>query len=235
MKLYDGFISQINGLINGRRALTAEYSPSSLENAGKNNVLFLKDTAFELGGSGEKCVSTLAVTSSFKYSNRIRLLGGDIKDIKSDCPFAKIVLLEIEEIDEETAFEKIRRLEQIRYNFCPRGFMSRASAISMREQIRVGKKTVKDKISLVDYAKFMLGEYLKDSIVKSAEIILVTDRSFDYDGLISVSEKIKDTTSALNHILDNVLFDCKSCNLKEICDEVEGMKELHMKTVNQKR
>ena len=44
--------------------------------------------------------------------------------------------------------------------------------------------------------------------------------------------KIKRTTSALNHILDNV-FDCSTCNLKEICDEVEGMKELHIKKAKQ--
>ena len=232
MQLYDGFISQINGLIGRRPAITVNYFPSRLKNAGKNNVLFLNETAFELGGSGEKCVSTLAVTSSFKYSNRTYILGNDINNIKADCPFAKVVLLEIEDIDEENAFDRIKQLEQIRYSFCPEGFMSRASAISMREQIRVGKRAVKDKISLADYANCIMGEYLRNPIVKSAEIILVTDRDFDYDGLISVAEKIKDTTSALSHILDNVLFDCKNCNLKEICDEVEGMKELHIKTAN---
>ena len=49
--------------------------------------------------------------------------------------------------------------------------------------------------------------------------------------LNSVAKKISQTTSALNHIFDNVMFDCSTCNLKEICDEVDGLKELHLKTV----
>ena len=28
-------------------------------------------------------------------------------------------------------------------------------------------------------------------------------------------------------IMKNLIMDCKACNLKEVCDEVEGMKELH--------
>lgn len=232
MQLYDGFISQLREIIKKENVNIQPYKPSKLRAADKNNVLFLKDTAFELGGSSQKCVSTLAVTSSMHFENKTYVLGNDIKDIKQDSPFAKIVLLEIEDVDEEAAFSKIKELELVRYQFCPEGFMARASALSMREQIRVSKKAVKQKISFFDYGNAVIGEYLKNPIVKSVELILITDKSFDFDNLSKISEKIKETTSALNHILDNVLFDCKSCNLKEICDEVEGMKELHRKTAD---
>lgn len=232
MVLYDSFISQIKELLNDKNAKTEPYKSSKLAIADKNNVLFLKDTAYELGGSQTKCVSTIAVTSDIKFNNETHILGKDIFEIKEDTPFAKVVLLEIEDIDGQTAFEKIKELEHIRYQFCPEGFMTRASALNMREQIRVSKKAVKKKISFADYGNSVICEYLKNPIVKSVELILVTEKDFDYGKLYELSEKIKDTTSALNHIFDNVLFDCKSCNLKEICDEVEGMKELHMKTAN---
>lgn len=232
MQLYDGFISQFGEIMDKNNMRSEAYKPSELKPASKNNVLLLKDTAFELGGSSQKCVSTLAVTSSMHFSNKTYVLGEDIADIKGDSPFAKIVLLEIDDIDEEAAFSKIKELEHIRYQFCPEGFMARASALSMREQIRVSKTAVKQKVSFFDYGNAVMGEYLKNPIVRSVALILITDKNFDYDRLSEISEKIKETTSALNHILDNVLFDCKSCNLKEICDEVEGMKELHMKTAN---
>jgi hypothetical protein len=29
--------------------------------------------------------------------------------------------------------------------------------------------------------------------------------------------------------MQNINFDCSTCNLKPICDEVEGMRELHFK------
>lgn len=235
MQLFDGFISQIGELIENNKASAVPYQKASLKSADKNSVLFLKDTAFELGGSQNKCVSTLAVTSEMHFNNETLIIGKDLKDIKADCPFAKIVLVEIDNIDEESAFEKIKELEHIRYRFCPEGFMARASALSMREQIRVSKKALKAKISLADYSNAVIAEYLKNPIVKSVRLILITDDCFDYDALSQIAEKIKDTTSALNHILDNVLFDCKSCNLKEICDEVEGMKELHMKTAKAKQ
>lgn len=231
MVLYDSFISQIRELLDGKNVKIESHKDSKLEIVDKNYVLFQKDTAFELGGSQTKCVSTLAVTSDIEFNNEIHILGKDIPEIKGDTPFAKIVLLQIEDIDEETAFEKIKELENIRYQFSPDGFMARASALSMREQIRVSKKVVKNKVTFADYGNTVIGEYLKNPLVKSAEIILVTDNEFDYDKLHKLSEKIHDTTAALNHIFDNVLFDCKSCNLKEICDEVDGMKELHMKQV----
>ena len=37
----------------------------------------------------------------------------------------------------------------------------------------------------------------------------------------------KDVTGTLTHILEVLPTDCSVCALKDICDEVEGMKELH--------
>ena len=46
----------------------------------------------------------------------------------------------------------------------------------------------------------------------------------DLDGLAARTNKI---TGALNHILDDVDMDCKACEWKPVCDEVEGLKEMH--------
>lgn len=227
MTLYDGLINQMLALLPEDGTIFP-LREAKLNPTDKNDILFLKDTAFELGGSSNKCVSSVAVTSSMHFQNNIALYGKDISDIKCDCPFGKIVLLEIEDIDEENAFDKIKDLENVRYNFYREGFMTRASALNMREQIRVSKKAVKHGVSLADYGSEIIREYLSKPLVKSVKVIFFTDGSC-LDELYLLCDKIKNTTSALNHILDNVIFDCKSCNLKEICDEVEGMKELHMK------
>lgn len=227
MKLYDGFISSIISSLpdNGK---VFPLTQTKLCMSERNPVLLLKDTAYELGGSSKNCVSTLAVTSGMSFGNEIVLYGKDLNEIKEDCNFGKIVFLEIEDVSEEEAFEKIKELELIRFKCCPDGFMTRASALNMREQLRVSKKAVKKGISFSDYGSFLINEYLKYSNVKSVKIIFITDTA-DFDFLYNISEKIKSTTSALNHIFDNILFDCSSCNLKEICDEVDGMKELHKK------
>lgn len=226
MTLYNRLINQIKDILPDGRFFS--YEKSFLKQNDKNVILFGKDTAFELGGSQLPCVSTMAVSSDIVFENGTVLIGRDLTEIKTDSSFGKIVFLQIDNVNEEEAFDKIKALELIRYHFCPDGFMSRASALNMREQIRVGKKAVKSKITFADYGNALIEQYLKNPIVKRAQIVFITD--FErFDELHKIADKIKSTTSALNHIFDNIMFDCSSCNLKEICDEVEGMRELHFK------
>lgn len=229
MRLYNNLINEIKNSLNDAKVLIK--SNKTLNTSAKNSVIFLSDTAFELGGSQKPCVSSLAVTSDINFSNSVYLLGDDIDKIKSDSPFGKFVFIQIEGFDDEqNIFNKIKELEALRYHLSVDGFMTRASALNMREQIRVSKKAVESGVTFADYGQTLLNEYLRFDYVKSAEIYFVTD--FDnFDKLNSVAKKISQTTSALNHIFDNVMFDCSTCNLKEICDEVDGLKELHLKTV----
>lgn len=227
MVLYDGFINRLGELVKDKKELPS--STKNLQSGSKNDIIFGRDTAFELGGSQKSCVSTLAVSSDMHFSNKAYLVGKDLPEITEDSPFGKIVFVEIDEqTDDDTAFNTVKELEQIKYKFYVRDFMTRASALNMREQIRVGKNAVKNGVSFADYGQKLIDAFLQNEKVKSVEVVFTTD-FYDYKELNSVAEKIKETTSALNHILDNVMFDCSSCNLKPICDEVEGMKELHQK------
>ncbi len=227
MVLYNGFINRLNELVKDKKELPC--STKNLPDGSKNDIIFGRDTAFELGGSQKSCVSTLAVSSDMHFANKAYLVGRDLPQITGDSPFGKIVFAEIDEqTDDNAAFDTIKELEQIKYRFYVRDFMIRASALNMREQIRVGKNAVKSGVTFADYGQKLIDAFLQNKKVKSVEVVFITD--FDgYQELNSVAEKIKETTSALNHIFDNVMFDCSTCNLKPICDEVEGMKELHQK------
>lgn len=229
MKLYNNLINEIKSSLTDSKRL--EKSTAQLNVSNKNSVIFLSDTAFELGGNNKPCVSSLAVSSDLEFSNSVFSQGKDLNEIKSDSPFGKFVFVQIENFpDEQDTFNKIKELEALRYHLSIDGFMTRASALNMREQIRVSKKALKSGVTFADYGNALLNEYLKFPYVKSAEIYFVTDYC-DFDVLNSIAKKISQTTSALNHIFDNVMFDCSSCNLKEICDEVDGLKELHLKNV----
>lgn len=229
MVLYDSFIDRLEELTINKIKLPN--LNSKLEKGDKNDILFTKDTAFELGGSQLPCVSTLAVTSTKSFSNNCYLLGDDLNKIKRDTAFAKFVFVELNDSDDDDKmFNEIKELEQIKYKFFAKDFMIRASALNMREQIRVGKKAIINGVSIADYGNELIKMFLQKENVKSVDIIFVT-KSDDFAEYNKIAQKIKDTTSALNHILDNILFDCSSCNLKPICDEVEGMKELHQNRV----
>lgn len=227
MDLYNSLINQIKNLLPEDKGKRFSFEKTSLKKGDKNKILFLNETAFELGGSQTPCVSTMAVSSSLEFDNSVLLFGKDLYQLKKDTEFGKIVFLQIDDIDEETAFDTIKNIELVRYNYCPEGFMTRASALSMREQLRISKDVIKKKISFADYGNALIEEYLKNPVVKAVQIIFITDFNGRYNELYMLADKIKSTTSALNHILDNIMFDCSTCNLKEICDEVEGMKELH--------
>lgn len=229
MDLYNSLINQIKNLLPEIEGKRFPFEKSHLKKGDKNQILFLNETAFELGGSQTHCLSTMAVSSSIEVENGVLLYGKDLYKLKKDTEFGKIVLLQIDDIDEEIAFDTIKNIELVRYNYCPEGIMTRASALSMREQLRVSKDIVKKKVSFADYGSALIEEYLKNPVVKAVQIIFITDFNGRYNDLYMLADKIKSTTSALNHILDNVMFDCSTCNLKEICDEVEGMKELHFK------
>ncbi len=228
MRLYNNLINEIKNRLGNANMLE---NGKILNSSDRNSVIFLSDTAFELGGNNKPCVSSLAVSSDLEFSNSVYLLGDDLNEIKTDSPFGKFVFIQVENFEnEQETFDKIKELEALRYHLNVEGFMTRASALNMREQIRVSKKAIKSGVTFSDYGNTLLKEYLKFPYVKSAEIYFVTDFD-DFEKLNSVAKRISQTTSALNHIFDNVMFDCSTCNLKEICDEVDGLKELHLKTI----
>ncbi len=228
MRLYNNLINEIKDTLVDAKPLSK--GNNALNTSDKNSVIFLSDTAYELGGNQKPCVSSLAVSNDIEFTNSVYLLGKDLNEIKADSPFGKFVFIQVEDFeDEQNTFNKIKELEALRYHLSVDGFMTRASALNMREQIRVSKKAIQSGVTFSDYGNTLLQEYLKFSYVKSAEIYFVTDFN-DFEKLNSVAKKISQTTSALNHIFDNVMFDCSTCNLKEICDEVDGLKELHLKT-----
>lgn len=227
MRLYNNLINEIKSSLCDAKQIKSNVL---LNSSDKNSVIFLSDTAFELGGNNKPCVSSLAVSSDMEFSNSVYLLGDDLNKIKADSPFGKFVFIQVEDFEnEQDTFNIIKDLEALRYHLSVDGFMIRASALNMREQIRVSKKAVKSGVTFADYGNTLLQEYLKFSYVKSVEVYFVTDYD-NFEKLNSVAKKISQTTSALNHIFDNVMFDCSTCNLKEICDEVDGLKELHLKT-----
>ena len=72
-----------------------------------------------------------------------------------------------------------------------------------------------------------MAEYKKDANVLNATVIFITDPKADYAALQAAAKKASAVTGTLTHILEGLPTDCSICALKDICDEVEGMKELH--------
>ena len=103
----------------------------------------------------------------------------------------------------------------------------RTSAENNREQVRISKKAKAAGISFERVGCDYIAQYKRDPNIRAVKLVFVTDPALDYKKLAQDAKTVHDITLTLSKILEGMPADCNSCNLKPICDEVEGMKELH--------
>lgn len=209
-----------------------EYKPGDAwKDIGSSELVLQKDAAYELGAMGKGSANYVLFTSSPELvsKDQILLYGADLGEIKGDVDFARIVLLRVGLIDgdDEAVYRTLKDIEFAKYHVYPEGYMVRMSPESYREQVRVSKQALKKGISFKNIGANYITAYKKDPNVLNATVIFVTAPGFDYGAMKKLAKKANDVTGTLTHILEGLPTDCSVCALKDICDEVEGMKELH--------
>lgn len=226
MDFFNSLIEDVNNLINGFSERKFTYNNENICNdCGYSQVILQRDTAFELSGTGFNLVT------SNNTDDEIIVIGKNLNEIKSDCKFARVSIVQIEDTaNQQTAYNLIRKIEYVKYHYFPEGYMLRTTSRSHKEAVRVSKTAVKNGISFEKVGNLLINKYKEIPAVKGVKVIFITDENADFNVLSSLAEKNNRITETLNHIMNNVNFDCSTCNLKPICDEVEGMKELHFKT-----
>lgn len=226
MNLYDNIIQQIDDmLINAKRQnLQASKIPSV-----KNNMIFRSDVAFELGGDKIPAISLTLPSSTIEIEDSIYLIGNDLCDIKKDNPIARISILQIKETDKtaDALYNMVKRLDFTKYHVSPEGYMMRISSTLDKEVVRVSKKAIQNKISFQDVGYHFIDAFSKHHETIAIKQIFITDPNFDYDKLKELSKQSKEYTNLIDHMLKDLDMNCNTCHLKVVCDEVDGMKELH--------
>ena len=230
MEFFDSLIREVFLRTDRFTKTELSYSSDSLWNdVGYSQVILQRDTAFELDGTGFNLVT------SSEINDGIVVIGDDLQNINGKRKFARISLVQIEnEEDEQKAYNLIRKIEYVKYHHFPDGYMIRTSSRSHKEAVRVSKTALKDGICFQKIGSLLINKYKEIPAVKAVKIFFITDPLADYAEFESIAQKNNRITETLNHIMNSVTFDCDTCNLKPICDEVEGMKELHFKSASQK-
>ena len=234
MKLYDNIISDtMNALATGSESIKQySYTGSFWKDNGSSEFIMQRDAAKELGSEGNPSLNyTLVTTSGIVTEDEVLVYGSDISEIKGSCGFARIVILETEDLQEdkdtEKAFASIRNLEFVRYHVFPKGYMVRVSASSNQEQIRISQGALAGGISFAKVGSLYIKKYKELPEVKHVRVIFITDKEM-VKSLVPNAEKASTITKTLTHILDGMPTDCGHCSMKAVCDEVDGMKELHL-------
>ena len=232
MELYNSLIKESNSLLEKGRPRVWEYSPGDAwKDIGSSELVLQKDAAYELGAMGKGSANYVLFTSSPELvdKDQILLYGADLGEIKGEVDFARIVLLRVGLIDgdDEAVYRTLKDIEFAKYHVYPEGYMVRMSPESYREQVRVSKQALKKGVSFKNIGANYITAYKKYPNVLNATVIFVTAPGYDYGAMKKLAKKANDVTGTLTHILEGLPTDCSVCALKDICDEVEGMKELH--------
>ena len=98
-----------------------------------------------------------------------------------------------------------------------------------REQVRVSKQAIKHGISFRNIGNSFIKKYKENKLIDHVCIIFVTGDRAMCKELADTAKKVDAITLTLNHIMDGLATDCSVCSFKTVCDEVEGLKELHFK------
>lgn len=232
MKLYDSIITATKEQLSALESKVWNYEEGKAwPDAGASELVLQRDAAYELGGGGLPAVNFTCVTMDDHLigDNQVMLCGPDLRELKRDAPYARIALIRTAGLgeDDEAAYKAIRDMEFVKYHVFPKGYMFRISSGDFREQVRVSKTALKKGISFRSVGFDFISQYLKNPNVLQVQVIFVTEQQAPYQDFLASAKKSADITRTLTHILDGMPTDCSSCNLKPVCDEVEGMRELH--------
>lgn len=230
-KLFDEMITTLLEQLN--QFMTADQArlekPSRIwKDVGGHHMILAKEMAYELGGQGTLGLSgCLCTTSSQLFPEGVYLYGKDLTQIQTSQSYARIVVAQLEECDDEALYRKVCEMDYVRYHIHPEGYMARISPVSQREPVRVGKNALKNKLSFRDIGQLYLERYLQIAQVKNVNVLFVTRKDFDYCALDQTLQRAEQITQSLNHIFTSLNMDCDTCSLKKVCDEVEGLRALH--------
>lgn len=221
MHFFDSLISETEKLITPFPK--REYAKDiSWHDAGQPQVIMRRDTAVELEGVGFNLITSAEIPDG------IVVVGDELKEIKKDRKFARVAIVKIDKIDDEQKeYNLIKKIEYVKYHCFPDNCMMRSTSRSHREAVRVSKQALINGADFCKIGSLLIEKYKEIPAVKAVKMIFITAESMDYHAIEKIAEKNYTITETLNHVINNLVLDCNTCNLKEICDQVEGIKKLH--------
>lgn len=232
MNLFDNMIQQTRSILQGHSSSCWAYNPGrSWKTCTENQLVLLRDASIELGANGLDAAAFTMVTTddSIIQRDEIRLIGDDLPHISQDTAFAKIILIQAKQLaeDETEAYKQIKDIDFLKYKFYLDGYMSRISNERCREHVRIGKNAHAGGITFEQVGNSIINRYKSHPLVERVQVWFVTKPIPEFQQLSDTAQKNKKITSALNHIMDDLNFDCNTCNLREVCAEVEGLRDYH--------
>jgi len=239
MELFEQTLMDIRKYIeekNGFSRVLSKRNPPWPSGKGRNVVL-ADEMAVELGNPQMNSTSCLLWTqkSDLIRDGKVTLIGPDIQDNPDKSfPFGKVVLVEVNGFDEESAYDQYKEMEAVRYALDLKGYMIRAVSQYQREWSRISREALQSGFSFDVLGSALREEYLKKDYIHAVEILFVTSSAEDVGELQEITKNVGRTISAMNKMLSEIDSDCDECEYNDVCDEVDELKRMK-NTRNEKR
>lgn len=238
MKIFDEVTEKILSLLPQNADKSVLYSEElCAENGDKNAILFRSDTAYELGGSGKLSVGSIVFNDLPSMQDEVILYGPDLSEINEDVNFAHLTFVSLKQKnDEELTYEQLKNIGFTVFQIYPEGYHIRISPSASKEQVRVSKNVSQSDtpLSFINVGCSLIRSFKENDDVESVRTVFITKKDFNYRELSALAQKAKIITDAVHSTLQLDELDCASCKMKPICDEVEGLRELHLKKEKEK-
>lgn len=239
MKLFEDVIKEVRALLPDLPDKSCGFEECLCAEPGdKNALLFRSDTAFELGGGGKYAVESTMFTSFSEAGDEVLLFGKDLNEITEDVSFAHLTFIQLEEKSEENLhYEQLKSIGFTVFQLYPKGYHIRISPSAGREQVKVSKEALKRKppLSFMNIGCSLIKLLKEQDDVAYVKTVFITCPDVDYSALAALARKAKKITDAVQKTLQLDELDCAACKMKPICDEVEGLRELHFKKEKERK
>ncbi len=203
---------------------------AGFKNKKSNSIVLKEDTWVELGNPATFSMAPVLVTERLDLVNdgAITLIGPDIAELRESVPFAQILLIASTQLKDED----YRQLNTVQYELALNGYMIKALPSSLTIRSRVSKKSVKAGFSFSTLGSDIIKNYKSRFQVESAEILFITSSEEDIRELKDLHTKVVNIIKAMNKMMEEMSFDCSSCEYVDVCDDVRELGALREKLKN---
>lgn len=232
MRLYDEIIQKMRAELETGEERRLSVGETDWPDVSDRSMILRSDMAYELGGEGLPAVGCTLITADrdLVAEDGVMLLGRDLPELDRGVPYARIAFVRVAEEalgEGQALYQAIRNLEYTRYHFYPEGFMMRVSASGQKESVRIGKEALEKGLDFTKTGNRMITAFRRRPFVEAVRIYYVTAEKADYEILGRYAAEAESITRTIDHIAKTALMDCGACSLQKVCDEVEGLRELH--------
>lgn len=232
MKVFDETIRKMEALLgnySARLLPPLEGYPTEKEKV----FLFPEDAYCSLGGRNVPSSYSFSYTSdpALVAKEQSYLIGKDLPELSGEVPFVHAVMLRLSENEknDQELYGMFRRIEYTRYSLFPAGYMVKVNTNQLKEGALVGFEAKEKGLNFAALASLFASSFRKEKSIVAVKQYFVTDPSFPYGEFASLASSSERIIVTLDHIMKKLVMDCSSCEFKGVCDEIEGMRELHKK------